>query len=356
MVRVNPINVINLLFAAFQPLNIPESSVNYLEIDLAEKIQSIMSDSMKELCDIEMLEVDSLDFQEPYKDVAAQVIEDEILHTSPDSPKFPTNQCTEDNNDEITYDYKVRAVDYWKSGKNKKLSVESVRQKFKQVRSISQLHRWSTVVNKGDTYRDKTARICDFTLKNFKAAMDSGHIVHDKDLQRWALQAQKKIGNEDIRFKASKHWLTRFKHAHRIVSRKINKFVTRKTLESTTEIEKKSDQFVNDVRQCALSVGWANVYNSDQSGFQLEMYSGRTLATEGEQQIQCVVQSVASTTHSYTIQPTISAEGKLLSPLFLVLQERSGKFGLIVEENLFRPENVYVDVSVSGKLTTSKLK
>lgn len=44
----------------------------------------------------------------------------------------------------------------------------------------------------------------------------------------------------------------------------------------------------------------------------------------------------------------------MLSPLFLVLKEPSGKFGPIVEQNIFRPENVYVEASKSGKLTTSK--
>jgi len=67
-----------------------------------------------------------------------------------------------------------------------------------------------------------------------------------------------------------------------------------------------------------------------------------------------MVQSVSATTHNYTIQPLISATGQLLSPLFLVLKESSGKFGPIVEENLFRPKNVYLEASKSGKLTTGK--
>ncbi|XP_043275484.1 uncharacterized protein [Venturia canescens] len=86
------------------------------------------------------------------------------------------------------------------------------------------------------------------------------------------------------------------------------------------------------------------------------MHSGRTLAIEGEKQVQCLVQSVSSTTHSYTIQPTISADGKLLSPLFLVLKEPTGKIGPIVEKTLFRPDNVYIEVSKSGKLTSDHFK
>nr|XP_012217672.1 PREDICTED: uncharacterized protein LOC105669351 isoform X1 [Linepithema humile] len=72
--------------------------------------------------------------------------------------------------------------------------------------------------------------------------------------------------------------------------------------------------------------------------------------------IDRVVQSVSSTTHSYTIQPTISCDGKLLSPLFIVLQEHSGTFGSRVQENLFRASNVIVTASKSGKMTSDHFK
>ena len=65
--------------------------------------------------------------------------------------------------------------------------------------------------------------------------------------------------------------------------------------------------------------GLENIYNSDQSGFQLEMHRGRSLAIESLKNIECEVQSISATTHSYTIQPVISADGRLLSPLFIVL-------------------------------------
>ncbi|XP_015118979.1 uncharacterized protein LOC107042446 [Diachasma alloeum] len=65
--------------------------------------------------------------------------------------------------------------------------------------------------------------------------------------------------------------------------------------------------------------GLSNIYNSDQSGFQFEMHSGRTLAEE-------------------------------------VLKAPSGHFAPRVEEKLLRPDNVYADVSKSGKLTSEHFK
>ncbi len=99
-----------------------------------------------------------------------------------------------------------------------------------------------------------------------------------------------------------------------------------------------------------------DVYNTDQSGFTREIHSGRTLKFKGTKHVEGVVQSISATTHSYTIQPTISKSGKLLSPLFIVLQEPTGSFGSRVQQTLFSAPNIYVTASKSGKLTKAELK
>ncbi|XP_033223382.1 uncharacterized protein LOC117177031 [Belonocnema kinseyi] len=86
------------------------------------------------------------------------------------------------------------------------------------------------------------------------------------------------------------------------------------------------------------------------------MHSRRTFAVDGEKQVHCLVESVAAITHSYTIHTLISSEGKLFSPLFLVLKEQSGKFRPVVEANRFRAENVHIEASKSGKLTSDHFK
>ena len=135
---------------------------------------------MNEFNNIEMIVEDTLDFQEPYKDMEVQIVEDQIQHTIPDPPYSPTNECTEDTED-LSYDYKSRAVQYWRSGKKKNLSLDSVKQKFKKVISIRQLRRWAHALNQGGTYREKVGRIFKLTFENFKAAVDAGLIIHDQD-------------------------------------------------------------------------------------------------------------------------------------------------------------------------------
>lgn len=55
-------------------------------------------------------------------------------------------------------------------------------------------------------------------------------------------------------------------------------------------------------------------------------------------------------THTFTITPIITAEGFLLNPLHVVLQEVGGKFGPQVKANMFSHEMLHVTCSKSGKV------
>ncbi|EFN87726.1 hypothetical protein EAI_02654, partial [Harpegnathos saltator] len=183
-------------------------------------------------------------------------------------------------------------------------------------------------------------------------ALENRIIIHDIDIARWASRAQEE--ENMVRFKASDTWLKRFKTSYDIVSRKITKFVTKKSLLSKTDLEDKCNTFIENVKYYIERYGVDNVYNSDQNGFQLEFHSGRILSQKGLKHIKTMIQS--ATTHSYTIQPTISADGRLLSPLFINLKEVTGTFGPRIKETMFKAPNIFVTVSKSGKLTSSHIK
>ena len=101
------------------------------------------------------------------------------------------------------------------------------------------------------------------------------------------LYAKNILGFEDSQFEESDWWEWRFKRTHRITSRKFNKWITRKTLEDKEKLKVNTENFLNEVKPYITQYGRENVYNSDQSGFQLEMHSGRTLAIEGTRQVEC---------------------------------------------------------------------
>ncbi len=83
-------------------------------------------------------------------------------------------------------------------------------------------------------------------------------------------------------------------------------------------------------------------------------HSSHTLATVGQKKVVANVASVSATTHSYTIQPTISLNGTLIEPLYICLQELDGKFGpqvkISVDEHFKSRRNIVVTASKSVKL------
>jgi hypothetical protein len=190
-------------------------------------------------------------------------------------------------------------------------------------------------------------QIWTYTFQEFKNAKDKKLIIHDSDLQRWAMKKRGEINLEN--FNASPAWLWRFKSHYR-------KVVTSRYSREKFDIIGSADLFINSSKIFMQNYPDENIYNTDQSGFNREIHSGRTLEIWGSTEVEGVVQSISATTHSYTIQPTISKDGKLLSPLFIVLQEPEGKFGPRVQQELFSAPNIYVTASKSGKLTKDHLK
>ncbi len=97
-----------------------------------------------------------------------------------------------------------------------------------------------------------------------------------------------------------------------------------------------------------------HIFNTDQNGFHYLELSSHTLATIGQKTVVASVSSVSATTHSYTIQPTISLNGQLTGPLYICLQELDGKFGpnvkISVDSHLQTCRNIVVTCSKSGKL------
>jgi hypothetical protein len=57
---------------------------------------------------------------------------------------------------------------------------------------------------------------------------------------------------------------------------------------------------------------------------ELELHSNRTLSYQGEKATAASVRSISTTTHSYTVQQTISLGGHLIGPIFVCLKEIKG--------------------------------
>lgn len=159
-------------------------------------------------------------------------------------------------------------------------------------------------------------------------------------------------------FKASRHWLKNWQKKYAIVSRKITKVVSKKnaTPQATEQVQQELEQFRRNFKAAVEGRDKSTIFNTDQSGFNPEMLSGRTLEVKGTHKVFSVIRSQHSRTHSYTAQFMISASGELKAPLFLILQEVGGVFGERVARTMLRHVEAYVVASSSGNITKKILK
>lgn len=128
----------------------------------------------------------------------------------------------------------------------------------------------------------------------------------------------------------------------------MTKFVTRTTLQNATVIEETAKNFVSKIRE-EIEDFPRILVNTDQSPIQLESTHGRTLAISGDHDIIGHVQRKSAITHTVTVTPIITADGLLLDPLHVTLQEKNGSFGPRVQEGMFTHPKLFAVASKSGK-------
>jgi hypothetical protein len=95
----------------------------------------------------------------------------------------------------------------------------------------------------------------------------------------------------------------------------------------------------------------SQVYNTDQTGLQLEMVTGRTLDFKGSKKVEGMIQKSSPATHSITMQPSYSLDGVLQTPMLVVFREPGGapaKF----DQELKQFDNLYCKATDSGKATS----
>lgn len=250
----------------------------------------------------------------------------------------------------ITLSDKEEAVKYWlNEGGKKRLRVSTVQNRYRFVRSERELYRWKKeVAGRRKSRLEIATEINARLFEQFTDARRQSLSVSDTTLRDWALEIANAIGAKE--FTASQSWISRFKRSHKIVARKITKFVSRNRSENEVTQMEMIEAFLTTAKNKIASFSESYVYNADQSGFQKEMRAKRTLSFKGEKHIEAIAQSTTALTHSYTIMPIISLDGSLLPKLYVCLQEPTGRFGPRVKQTMFYADNLVVDASKSGKM------
>lgn len=236
------------------------------------------------------------------------------------------------------------------SGKRRR-SWKTIHHKYRRIPAQSYISRFRKYIEQQGTKRQKTQNIDEMVFEMFVEARKKNLMVHDLDIQRWALKIAKDVKLDE--FHASEGWVKHFKARHGIVSRRVTNIVTKHEVENLELVEKSEEDFIKDFYVHSSHFRPSQILNTDQVGIEKEVHSTRTLSFAGEKKTFGTVSSKNATTHSYTIQPIISLDGRQVGPIFLCLQEPMGKMGECVKKNLFEPSNVVITCSSSGKLTSS---
>ncbi|KAF4532704.1 hypothetical protein B566_EDAN004691 [Ephemera danica] len=286
------------------------------------------------------LDIDRMRMEDCYKsiEIDEDPFDEEYL------PEETTKRRTEEH---ISFLRKKLIVEYWlNNGRLRTFSC--VQNRFREVQYRSQLNRWKEQVDVGGTRYSKLVELYHLTYAAFEDARVVKRLpVHDLDLRRFALNAASEIGLEH--FRASRSWIFKFKKTYNIVSRKVTKFITTKSMRNIEQTIAESKKFIQENKPL-VEAEPDSAINGDQSGFQRELRFGRVLEPKGSKIIDVIAQSANSLTHSSTVMPFITASGKLLEPVLLCIQERNGCFPPTIEAKMQVPENLIVVASKSGKM------
>jgi len=229
--------------------------------------------------------------------------------------------------------------------------MSTIQHNFRKVTSYTDLVVMREILRGGQRKHAMYRQIREHVYSKFLEFQAAHLPIHDCDLQSWALAKATEVGCDS--FSASDKWVFKFKKQFGIRSRKTTKFVTKSDVEEEMEIADKAEAFRLDFQRKVRCNRYYQIFNADQVGINLEFVSNRTLRRAGAKDVYLTIKSKSNTTHSVTIMPVIDASGRFLSPLFVCLKEKNGEFGPVVQETMYKPENLSVTCSSSGKMDKS---
>ena len=227
----------------------------------------------------------------------------------------------------------------------------------KNVPRLDELSRWKREIVNGGTRYDQMQAIKKWVYDRFVEARERKEHVGTEDLRTWALQAAMQFPNVPLEFTASPAGMNRFKKEYRISQRRATKYIKQTERRSFEEIEGTTAEFQAEIRSITSSSNLDFIINTDQMGCEYWVNVLRTLEPTGEKRVELYHGDLNKVAHSYTVQYSVTASGKLLPKVLICLQEVSGTFGPTVEKevneysNTYR--NTYIICSKSGKMTSN---
>jgi len=207
--------------------------------------------------------------------------------------------------------------------------------------------KFKSYILSGGTRREILDSIENHTYCRFQEERSLFNTVHDADLKAFAIQ--KSLEYPNFKFVASHCWINQFKMKHKISSRKVVKLVKKRTVQDETLVRQSAINFQNQMKIEMKNYSPDCIWNTDQTAFQYELVSTRTLSNKGEKTTMAsAVSPKNKVTHSYTVQYIISQEGEIVGDCFVCLQVRNASSNNLHSSSKFIVKIFYFFVITSG--------
>jgi hypothetical protein len=133
-------------------------------------------------------------------------------------------------------------------------------------------------VEKGGSKYQHFSEINDRVLALVADSISRGIRVHDRDLQEWGLLEAERLGMTT--FTGGHHWAENFKRRNKLVSRLPTKVVGMKKRKDPAAQELAIAQFHEQLRPALATHPRSQVFNTDQSGINLELSTAHSIRRE----------------------------------------------------------------------------
>lgn len=276
----------------------------------------------------------------PFDDEAIRILDRLRPSTSSLQPATNIEQVTSESDDSDP-EYSPEEFEIG----NRKVSLETIRTivrlnaEGRTEKQLQRLYPWyyrkylpkfKQVATQGYKQKDRFRVLNENVYARFQQAREKSYPVRGHNLRIWAMTEAKKLNITS--FIASGSWLDRFKRNHRIRSRKVTKTVSAANIAHRLEDADKIKIFRENYFNWSKFFYSSAIVNIDQTGFNQEASTDRTLSHQGERDTFLHAESANKQTHSHTAQPVISRKGRLVGKLALVLQEDKARFGPLIKK------------------------
>lgn len=226
---------------------------------------------------------------------------------------------------------------------DKNYKESSIMRKYPKYRR-QYLKGYREAVENHGTTRDKRKQIDADVWRRFQEARRRFLEVRGETIQNWAIEKADSIGCNN--FVASNNWLWDFKNRHRISSRAGKKTKSQREIDNEQSRRDSIDIFRREFARNLRFFQHSRIWNTDQSGFNYELVTSRTLSHKGERDTLLYIGHQNDDRKSYTVQPTISRDGRLVGKLQLCMKETNGEFGVNVKKTVDDLERKYGNIRV----------